>query len=112
MLFLPLFATAQTPIASKVIDTDTTGTTQRLDVWEFKVSAKDNVIVVTYAIDKIGPNGKLSALGKDCFYSRYGTKYDSLQASQVGQMLRALFQQDASVVDSAKNVFRLLQTHP
>jgi len=110
---MPLFVKAQTPIVSKTIDTDTaTGLVQRLDIWNFNVSARDNCVVVTYTIDKVAPNGKLTYVGPDQKYSRYGTKYDSLQASQVGVLLRQLFQLDASKVDSAKNTYRLLQTHP
>jgi len=108
---LPLVATAQ--ITTKRLDYDTTKALyNQLTIRECHIIGEQKFIRVVYSVDLVNSKGVNVYQGDAQAYTRYGTKYDSLQASQVGQLLFGLFQNDASKVDSAKNVFRLLQTHP
>jgi len=108
---LPLIVSAQ--ITNKRLDYDTSKTAyNQLTIHDCHIEGDNNVIRVMYTLDLVNSKGVTLSTGQPQVYTRYGTKYDSLRASSLGQMLFGLFQLDASKVDSAKNVFRLIQTHP
>jgi len=110
-MFVPLFAKAQ--ITTKRLDFDTTKSAyNQLTIRNCYIEGDLNQIRIRYTVDLVNSKGVMLNQGDIQEYKRYGTKYDSLKTSQVGQLLFGLFQLDASKVDSAKNVFRLNQTHP
>jgi len=106
-------AVASAQITTKRLDYDTAREAyNQLSIQDCHIEGQNKMIRVMYTVDLVNSKGVLLSQGQPQVYTRYGTKYDSLKASQVGQMLFGLFQLDASKVDSAKNTYRLLQTHP
>jgi len=106
-------AAASAQITTKRLDYDTAKAAyNQLSIQDCNIEGQNKMIRVIYTVDLVNSKGVMLSQGQPQVYTRYGTKYDSLRASQVGQLLFGLFQLDASKVDSAKNTYRLLQTHP
>ncbi len=113
ILLLFTLANSAQNITSKNIGTDSvSGLSQKIVIWELGIDAKAHVVTIVYQIETLAPNGTIVSISDNKTYTRFNgliANYDILQASQVGQEIIGMLNEDLVPVNSTKDLHLLDQ---
>jgi len=103
-----------TPIASKSFGIDVeSGLEKQLLVWGQFSDAKNEKITIYFDIVLVSPTGTVFSIIKSGNYTRSGTKFQTLRASQLGQGITALITTDLDMIQDFETLDQdLMQITP
>jgi hypothetical protein len=91
-------------IARKTLGNDTrTGLVRKVEVIAIEIQSKIKTISVTYEVN-LYSNDEIVVTEKTSNYTRKDVKFDNLEASMVGQGIKAMIEMDLNLIQSFESI--------
>jgi hypothetical protein len=91
-------------IAQKILGNDTrTGLVRKIEVVAIEIQSKIKTISVSYEVN-LYSNNEFVVTEKTSNYIRKDVKFDNLEASMVGQGIKAMIEMDLNLIQSFESI--------